>query len=289
MKKFVCLKFSNGSTDIVPRRWMVGYSQCKWPPDSNADIKALAKIEVEPEEHWKEHSCVILCESNSYQKCEEKSYTTAILSETSADEDFTPPPLVRTDSRSIYKQAAAENDNCIRKHKRKSPQKVFLQSKHKKYQSDDLVYEIRSGYAFIGKQLHVLNEKLDRLWYWNVTMSSISSTSTKLWKMEPACTEEELEENLKQSLNPKLLAQQVEVKCLRATFRNFLKVFMAKNLAMQFSWSGMGRSRQQVKRAFKKPPTLHNFSRCSTQHLLPSRCQQRGNSQRNKTSVQQSG
>jgi len=49
-----------------------------------------------------------------------------------------------------------------------------------------------------------------------------------------------------------LIAMKVEDESLRTTVRSFIRLFMAKSLAENYSWSGMGKKRQKIKKPFQK-------------------------------------
>ena len=52
--------------------------------------------------------------------------------------------------------------------------------------------------------------------------------------------------------NVQSFAKRIECRELRATVRAFLKALMTKDLAVKYSWSGLGAGRKKTKIAFKE-------------------------------------
>ena len=74
MKKFLFVRFTNGTNDIVPRLWMVDETACKWPPtkDKSVNVERLARESTKPLPSWGTYGCSIqagACEYALHKLC----------------------------------------------------------------------------------------------------------------------------------------------------------------------------------------------------------------------------
>ena len=63
MKNYVFVQFTNASSDIVSKHWMVGEQQCRWPP-TGSSVRAVAKQHVQWKDNWTVSDCEILCQAS---------------------------------------------------------------------------------------------------------------------------------------------------------------------------------------------------------------------------------
>ncbi|XP_076817731.1 uncharacterized protein LOC143463206 [Clavelina lepadiformis] len=268
-KRFVCVKFNGGTNDVVPRSWLCDEGKlCKWPTNSSVDIAIMRKQEFPPQKNWKLFKCTVLCQSSLYEKCCRIAYTTqqCSTSELSSepDEEYyenARSSLVRTnDERPGKPMQKTVAVNCGAANPNSSTTELL----------QELSKDIASRFDVISQQLHAIKSILDK-----PGLSQCGHQSTYQAPVLPKRSEtmEELDKSLQDLHGIELIARKVDVQSLRATLRNFVRVFMTKSLASEFSWSGLGQKRRKIKNAFKDHKlynvfldTLHYTSHCKALH-----------------------
>nr|CAB3263269.1 uncharacterized protein LOC108949781 [Phallusia mammillata] len=248
MKNFVCVKFTNGGTsDIVHCGWMVDTSLCKWP--NSGDIQQMARDCVLPEPNWKVYACKILCQSKSYDRCLKKAYTLSdvesseeenSLGQNTSQNDCFIPPLVRNNSLS-QERSFLVPDQSVRAPKKQKAKSTTMP------QTANLLHEIMRLSAQLN-QLTRITTRLER----KVDSLLVMKDDEQFFDFKPASNEFELNNILQNVTDYKDIAKRTERASLRSTIRSFIKLFFSQELAITYSWSGLGNKRQPTKKSFKK-------------------------------------
>ncbi|CAK8697393.1 unnamed protein product [Clavelina lepadiformis] len=164
-KRFVCVKFSGGTNDVVPRSWLCDEGKlCKWPTNSSVDIAIMRKQEFPPQKNWKLFKCTVLCQSSLYEKCCRIAYTTqqCSTSELSSEPDEESSEnarssFVRTNDESVFIRPGKPMQktvavNCGDANPNSSTTELLQK----------LSKDMASGFDVISQQLHALKSILDK-------------------------------------------------------------------------------------------------------------------------------
>ena len=65
MKEFVFVKFQDGTSDVVHKKWLHGNNKCYWPPNES-DVQLLVKQKADAKPEWQLFFCGILCQSSKF-------------------------------------------------------------------------------------------------------------------------------------------------------------------------------------------------------------------------------
>nr|CAB3263267.1 uncharacterized protein LOC108949781 [Phallusia mammillata] len=247
MKNFVCVRFIRGSkSDIVCKQWMITETRCRWP-QNDQNVREMVKNKVLSEENWKVFSCEILCQSNSYDRCLKKAYTTEELNDSSEDDGSTSTQI-----------PTLQRENAI------APKRIFLSPQHpaprKRAKVDDLTnlsnicWELNIIRTDVANVLNAVKSNKvmieDALAYIKSLKQVEHQKETTWTAFQPASSEEELSQILNNFQDFQNIGRKIDRGMLRATVRAFMRCFMTRPLAMTYSWSGLGSQRKATKKPF---------------------------------------
>ncbi|CAK8681929.1 unnamed protein product [Clavelina lepadiformis] len=86
MKEFVFVKFQDGTSDVVHKKWLHGNNKCYCPPNES-DVQLLVKQKADAKPEWKLFFCGILCQSKTYERCLRKAYSSGHVTPSQSDSD----------------------------------------------------------------------------------------------------------------------------------------------------------------------------------------------------------
>ncbi|XP_018013830.1 uncharacterized protein LOC108670851 [Hyalella azteca] len=238
MKDFIGVVFGDNSNSVVPKRWLTPGSSssetksCFWP-SKNAHAKA--KANAEPNSKWPTYNCRILTEASTFERCEKKMYTLTDGS-TSADDEAAQ-PLIRPVPVLSFTPTSAPR-KCIAQQCGTFPEEWMERI-------GSMIGELTNKIDRVEKNQNKLERHVSK----HIAMAESKSLGATEALPAPATSMTELDNMAK---DPNLIQKlQPYIGCnSKMTTRRLLKRCMSRDLALQFSFTGLGERRTATKQAF---------------------------------------
>ncbi|XP_018008236.1 uncharacterized protein LOC108665940 [Hyalella azteca] len=238
MKEFIGVVFGDNTNAVIPKSWLTPGSSssesksCFWPAKS-AHHKAQAKIE--PNSKWPTYNCQILTEASTFAKCERKMYTLTDGS-TSADDEVAE-PLVAPVPVLTFTPASAPR-KCPVEQREALPEEWMERIER-------IEQEQSRNHLAIANKMDRMERQLSHL----ISLAEMKSVGASEALQAPATSMAELDNiakdpNLIQKLQPYIGSNS------KMTVRRVLKRCMSRDLALHFSFTGLGEKRTASKQAF---------------------------------------
>ncbi|CAG0898074.1 unnamed protein product [Darwinula stevensoni] len=262
MKKFVAVEFKDKTNAVIPQKWMLkGGKKCAWP--NAGDVDVLVRNEVPPGEDWNIYNVKVLCSSGAYKKCVQRAYfATTDVSSTEVEGVEGDMPMFPSTSESSKQLTCHGRDSGKQRTPRIVPryepygneistQRESLENLMVLQKLEKVLFQLKENTRYLEALRADIHDMKNLM-----TNESNPSLMTSL--PGPASTFEELHQLLDSPGIIDVLSQ-CETPILRETIRSMLKRIMGKNLASQFSLTGLGKGRSRTKASFKAHKAFHTI------------------------------
>jgi len=282
MVRFYGVLFSNDrERDVVSGSWLevpeIGAKTICRYPDQLEHVEVLAKQHSTPEPSWGSFPCEVFSSAGTYKKCW-KRLNEGISVETAEEREvpkekrvFVPKRTVpyiskqgMSSVRSTEEELEVENTGPISKRTAGHKQVTLLEpassKQGRKNDSGDncsLCEEVKAEIKQVGIRVEKAISALEEL---KEAVMSMRPNDLLEDVLPPAATTEELNLFAQKQRMLNVLSMQ-ETSQMSGTIKKMLKRMMTKNLAVQYSYTGLGKKRQLIKKKFQGSPAYYFLHR----------------------------